>query len=190
MWEKEIEKIEKEFVGWGYKVNEPASDDEISRFTTKVAKDADDTENPATNNSPREDTSQNVNSSAENNIQNDDFDILYHEGLPADTLNSIILQARQSENVGYEIINNNVPFFIEEDITLASQGFYELYSELDDLGRCGFCMASIGQDLMPTEERESIGTIKPTGWVQNKYKGIISSNIDDPQYLYVNYVIV
>lgn len=26
----------KEFVGWGYKVNEPASDDEISRFTTKV----------------------------------------------------------------------------------------------------------------------------------------------------------
>lgn len=36
MWEKEIEKIKKEFVGWGYKVNEPASDDEISRFTTKV----------------------------------------------------------------------------------------------------------------------------------------------------------
>lgn len=35
-WEKEIEKIKKEFVGWGYKVNEPASDDEISRFTTKV----------------------------------------------------------------------------------------------------------------------------------------------------------
>lgn len=149
-----------------------------------LAKDADDTENPATNNSPREDTSQNVNSSAENNIQNDDSDILYHEGLPADTLNSIILQASQSENVGYEIINNNVPFFTEEDITLASQGSYEFYSELDDLGRCGFCIASIGQDLMPTEERESIGTIKPTGWVQNKYKGIISSNSDDPQYLY------
>ena len=29
MWEKEIEKIKKEFVGWGYKVNEPASEDEI-----------------------------------------------------------------------------------------------------------------------------------------------------------------
>ena len=36
MWEKEIESIKKEFAGWGYKVNEPASDEEIGKFCAKV----------------------------------------------------------------------------------------------------------------------------------------------------------
>jgi DNA-entry nuclease len=42
-------------------------------------------------------------------------------------------------------------------------------------------MACIGEDLMPTEERGSIGMVKPTGWNQNKYPGIVDSN---PAYLY------
>jgi DNA-entry nuclease len=42
-------------------------------------------------------------------------------------------------------------------------------------------MACIGTELMPTEERESIGSVKPTGWNQNKYPGIVDS---DPPYLY------
>ena len=36
MWEKEIESIKKEFAGWGYKVNEPASDEEINKLCEKV----------------------------------------------------------------------------------------------------------------------------------------------------------
>lgn len=38
--------------------------------------------------------------------------------------------------------------------------------------------ACIGQDLMPTEERGSIGMVKPTGWATIKYDGI------DGGYLY------
>ena len=52
------------------------------------------------------------------------------------------------------------------------------YSELDSLGRCGVCVASIGKDLMPTEERGSIGSVKPTGWHTVKYDNV------DGKYLY------
>ena len=63
-------------------------------------------------------------------------------------------------------INGNIPFFREEEYTTES---YESFSELDELGRCGMVMACIGQDLMPTEDRESISHVKPSGWIQGQY---------------------
>lgn len=72
-------------------------------------------------------------------------------------------------------INNNIPFFTEEDYTTES---YESYSELDSLGRCGVTVACVGKDLMPTEPRGEIGSVKPTGWVQKKYDHV------DGRYLY------
>ena len=69
----------------------------------------------------------------------------------------------------YVIINNNQPEFTDDDITDES---YEYYSSLDSLGRCGFAMACIGYDLMPTEDRESISQVKPTGWVQGQYDSV------------------
>lgn len=75
----------------------------------------------------------------------------------------------------YIVINNNQPFFAEKDFSDES---YEYYSELDDLGRCGEAIANIGQDLMPTEKRGSIGSVKPTGWHTVKY------DIVDGKYLY------
>lgn len=66
----------------------------------------------------------------------------------------------------YVVIDENVPDFAPEDLTTNS---YEVYGELDSLGRCGPAMASVGQDLMPTEKRGSISSVKPTGWVQAKY---------------------
>ena len=66
----------------------------------------------------------------------------------------------------YAIINSNEPLFGEEDLTTNS---YEFFSELDALGRCGYTMACVGKDLMPTEDRESISHVKPTGWVQAEY---------------------
>ena len=68
----------------------------------------------------------------------------------------------------YVIINDNQPFFTEEEIVRES---YEKYSKLDGLGRCTVCMACIGVDLMPTEERESISQVTPSGWVNAKYDG-------------------
>jgi len=66
----------------------------------------------------------------------------------------------------YVVINDNQPEFSQEDLVTSS---YEYYSPLDSLGRCGYTMACIGYDLMPTEDRESISSVKPTGWVQNQY---------------------
>ena len=54
-------------------------------------------------------------------------------------------------NEPYAIINNNIPYFTNEEMTTNS---YESFSELDELERCGVVHASVGQDLMPTEERE------------------------------------
>lgn len=67
----------------------------------------------------------------------------------------------------YVVIHANQPEFTEEE--LLSEESYESYSELDELGRCGSAMACIGQDLMPEEERGSIGQIKPSGWHTVKY---------------------
>ena len=53
----------------------------------------------------------------------------------------------------YVVVNNNVPYFTEDELTDES---YEFYSELDELGRCGAAFANISKDMMPTEERESI----------------------------------
>ena len=61
----------------------------------------------------------------------------------------------------YTSVNGNVPYFSAAE--LATQSF-ETYSDLDSLGRCGVTYACIGKDLMPTEERGSIGMVKPTGW--------------------------
>ena len=64
-------------------------------------------------------------------------------------------------NSPFVILNNNVPNFTADEISPES---YEYYSELDSMGRCGVCIASIGPDIMPTEERGEIGQVKPTGW--------------------------
>jgi len=75
----------------------------------------------------------------------------------------------------YVAFNNNVPFFTDSDMTDAS---FESYSNLDNFGRCGVAYASVGTDLMPTEERGAIGSVKPTGWHTVKY------DIVDGKYLY------
>lgn len=66
----------------------------------------------------------------------------------------------------YVEINGNEPDFSEDD---SGEKSFETYSELDSLGRCGEAFASVGMDLMPTEERGSISHIKPTGWHSVQY---------------------
>ena len=66
----------------------------------------------------------------------------------------------------YSQINNNTPFFEEYEII---PGAFEYYSRLDSLGRCNVCMASIDESLMPTDKRESISSVKPSGWINNSY---------------------
>ena len=75
----------------------------------------------------------------------------------------------------YVVINNNEPNFLEEDINTNS---FEIYSELDSLGRCGYAYANISKELMPATERGSIGSVKPSGWHTVKYDNV------DGKYLY------
>jgi len=76
----------------------------------------------------------------------------------------------------YISVNGNVPYFTAAELTTTS---FETYSDLDTLGRCGVTYACIGQDLMPTEERGSIGMVKPTGWHTVRYDDLV-----DGKYLY------
>lgn len=75
----------------------------------------------------------------------------------------------------YVVVDDNEPSFSESDFTTES---FEEYSDLDNLGRCGTAFANIGKDLMPTQKRGSIGSVKPSGWRTVKYDNV------DGKYLY------
>ena len=78
----------------------------------------------------------------------------------------------------YVKVNDNIPFFTEEEITATA---FEDYSPLDSLGRCGVATASIGKEIMPTEDRGDIGSVSPSGW---KYNGKSNNQKYDGEYLY------
>ena len=75
----------------------------------------------------------------------------------------------------YAVVNGNIPYFTDSDMTSES---FEYYSDLDELGRCGTAYSSVGTDLMPTEKRGSISKVKPSGWQVSKYDFV------DGKYLY------
>ncbi len=75
----------------------------------------------------------------------------------------------------YVVVNNNVPFFSEEDLEAE---VFESYGDLDGLGRCTVAYSMVGTETMPTQERGSIGQVKPTGWHAVKYDNV------DGKYLY------
>lgn len=79
----------------------------------------------------------------------------------------------------YIEINNNIPYFTEEDYTTEP---FEKYSEWDELGRSGVAFANICRETMPKEgeQRGEIGSVKDlSGWKQKKYDKLIKD-----RYLY------
>lgn len=75
----------------------------------------------------------------------------------------------------YVYVNNNIPSFDSKYYITQS---FEVYSPLDELGRCGVAFANVSLETMPDKERTSIGQIKPSGWHTIKY------DIVDGKYLY------
>ena len=75
----------------------------------------------------------------------------------------------------YVDINDDVPFFSEEELT--EENFQE-YWPLDELGRCTGAFACIGPESLPTGARENASMFEPTGWQSVKYDSI------DGGYLY------
>ena len=72
-------------------------------------------------------------------------------------------------------LNDGNPYFDAQEY--AGQQL-EAYSNQDAQGRCGPCVAMVGPETLPTEERGEIGEVKPTGWQIAKYDWI------DGKYLY------
>ena len=71
-------------------------------------------------------------------------------------------------------VNGNKPYFTAKE--KKNTKFFESYHKLDKLGRCGVAYANVCKDTMPTEERGTIGSVKPTGWHTVKYNGIVDGN--------------
>ena len=121
-----------------------------------------------------------VDSANENHPPTED-DPLYHLGSPNDahvpgggeTADGFVIPAYEGEEI--VPIHNNVPDFSAKEISTTE---FLKFSELDDLGRVGRAEACIGPSMLATEERGSIGMIKPAGWHTAKYEFI------DGLYLY------
>ena len=75
----------------------------------------------------------------------------------------------------YVVLHDNQPDFGDTGNMTIS---FESYSELDALGRCGVAYACLSADTMPSEERGSIGQVKPSGWQTIRYDFVSG------QYLY------
>ena len=75
----------------------------------------------------------------------------------------------------YMVVNDNVPGFTDKEKALDC---FEFYSDMDAYNRCGYAFACICANTIPTEERGSIGQVRPTGWQTVKY------DIVDGKYLY------
>ena len=73
----------------------------------------------------------------------------------------------------YVYINDNIPNFAEEDFNKEA---FEKYSKLDILGRCGAAYAKLGPELMPSEKRDDISSITPTGFINVKYDNVYLYN--------------
>ena len=97
------------------------------------------------------------------------YEIIFHEQ------NISIDEIPEYSGAPYVVINNNIPEFTDEEITTQA---YESYSNQDILGRCGSAMACIDRSLMPTEEREDISEVHPSGWQVALYDFV------DGEYLY------
>ena len=79
------------------------------------------------------------------------------------------------EGQPYFIIDGNTPGFTELDLT---NDAFERYSALDTLGRCGSAYACVSEALLADEDRGSLASITPSGWVNRQYDFI------DGKYLY------
>lgn len=67
----------------------------------------------------------------------------------------------------YVALRDNQPPLMEET-DWPSEAF-EYYNPLDELGRCQSVYANLGKELMPTTPRESISSVKPSGWKSYMY---------------------
>ena len=89
------------------------------------------------------------------------FLLCHKHGIADDSKKELSLAVPPYEGESYAEINGGNPFFSTKDCDAEA---FEFYYELDWLGRSTGAEACLGTELMPTEERQSISEVKPTGW--------------------------
>lgn len=94
---------------------------------------------------------------------------------PASTDAFDLAQVPDYSGSPYAIVADDVPALREADAANVA----ESYAPLDSLGRCGVAIAVVSPATMPTEERGSIGMVKPSGWHTVRYDDLV-----DGKYLY------
>lgn len=100
----------------------------------------------------------------------------------SDSLENTTHDYKPYSGVDFEVLNGNMPYFSLSEMV---PGQFELYSELDGLGRCGEAYACLSRATMPEngEARGDISSVYPSGWVQKKYD-YISGDGNELGYLY------
>lgn len=117
-------------------------------------------------------TDSSQNTGTEKNAQNDITGAVINQAVNSGK--TLLKNIPEFSGKPYCTVNGNVP-------TLKADGdlkYYENYSPLDGIGRCGVATACLGKETMPTEERGEIGSVKPSGWHTVKYDCV------DGKYLY------
>jgi len=66
----------------------------------------------------------------------------------------------------YILLNDGNPFFRTDNLEPIP---WEMYYDLDEMGRCTLAEGVFGKETMPTEKRGDISSIKPTGWHSVRY---------------------
>lgn len=87
----------------------------------------------------------------------------------------VALDAFDTYPDAYMVLNDNIPDFTEKE---KASDCFEYYSDMDAYNRCGYAFVCVCENTLPTEERGSIGQVRPTGWQTVKY------DIVDGKYLY------
>ena len=108
-----------------------------------------------------------------------EYDKFLDNSYSSDKTNEVFYSASEIPDYNGQdiiILNNNIPEF-NYDYEINES--FELYGELDSLGRVSAAICNIGFDLMPTEKRGSIKNIRPSGFKIVKY-----DIIKDGLYLY------
>lgn len=115
--------------------------------------------------------------------------LMYYSHVLADYIANDPTETEISVN-GYDIpayngdpaieLKGNVPSFSKEQID--SNVPVNNFSQLDKAGRTGTALMTIGPEtLAPPNSRPEIGYLKPSGWHQGRYDGILNTS---PPYLY------
>lgn len=100
---------------------------------------------------------------------------------PEDTEISVKgIEAPAYSGEAVKVLNGNKPSFTNKQKKQTET--YMKFEGKDNLGRIGEAFAVLGTEMLaPAYSRLKIGNIKPSGWNQNKYEGLVTTQ---PPYVY------